>query len=397
MGNFSRDTYSILKNPDAAGFVRDYRGVRLQMGVPLVDADWNELEDIRKHELRDLVRSVIGTGVPTVPAGNDGFALSVGSAQRAQAPDITITGGTMVVNGTLVTNPTTVDYTAQEYYAGNPAALQRANARGVTPVAVLTALPMPAPFFQFRVDTVYLEVWEREVNSQEDNRMMDNALLEETSVRLRLEWVVRVAENGAAVPASTATVTRTPLAAITYVIYPINGPVTSSVQDLRRRGLSLDSLVEQDRILTVAPVGVPRLNWFGNNPWYFADSLLYAMVPWGQTNSGGYLDIGVTLPHGARLSSLRIIGEKSGGTLAANFRAVALAAPYSSIELVPPQNWDTNINLHPLDVELALSAPHVVDVTTYKYVLTLWASVHRVNFISADEEIISGFQIRYRY
>jgi hypothetical protein len=37
MGNFSRDTFDKLKH---------YVGVRLQQGVPIVDADWNELEDI---------------------------------------------------------------------------------------------------------------------------------------------------------------------------------------------------------------------------------------------------------------------------------------------------------------------------------------------------------------
>ena len=40
MGNFSRDTFDPNKN---------YVGVRLQQGVPLVDADWNELNDIIRH------------------------------------------------------------------------------------------------------------------------------------------------------------------------------------------------------------------------------------------------------------------------------------------------------------------------------------------------------------
>ena len=42
VGNFSNhgiDTF----DPD-----KDYIGIRLQQGVPLLDRDWNELEDIRR-------------------------------------------------------------------------------------------------------------------------------------------------------------------------------------------------------------------------------------------------------------------------------------------------------------------------------------------------------------
>jgi hypothetical protein len=42
MGNFSRDTFDPSKQ---------YTGVRLQQGVPLVDADWNELNDVIRQEL----------------------------------------------------------------------------------------------------------------------------------------------------------------------------------------------------------------------------------------------------------------------------------------------------------------------------------------------------------
>jgi len=63
MGNFSRDTFDKLKH---------YVGVRLQQGVPLVDADWNELEDIRKYELEAFIKWFVGNGTPL---GNDGFRI----------------------------------------------------------------------------------------------------------------------------------------------------------------------------------------------------------------------------------------------------------------------------------------------------------------------------------
>lgn len=62
-GNFSRNTFDKLKH---------YVGVRLQQGVPIVDADWNELEDIRKFELETFLKWFVGNGVPL---GNDGFKI----------------------------------------------------------------------------------------------------------------------------------------------------------------------------------------------------------------------------------------------------------------------------------------------------------------------------------
>ncbi|AQA24535.1 hypothetical protein BTZ20_0515 [Rhodococcus sp. MTM3W5.2] len=64
MGDFSRSTFDRMKH---------YVGVRLQQGVPIVDADWNELEDIRKYELQAFLKWFVGDGVP---AGNDGFRIA---------------------------------------------------------------------------------------------------------------------------------------------------------------------------------------------------------------------------------------------------------------------------------------------------------------------------------
>ncbi|MEU0793480.1 DUF6519 domain-containing protein [Amycolatopsis sp. NPDC005961] len=64
MGDFSRSTFDRVKH---------YVGVRLQQGVPLVDADWNELEDIRRFEVQAFLKWFVGDGVP---AGNDGFRIA---------------------------------------------------------------------------------------------------------------------------------------------------------------------------------------------------------------------------------------------------------------------------------------------------------------------------------
>ncbi|MHC4704164.1 MAG: hypothetical protein ACYTFQ_26690, partial [Planctomycetota bacterium] len=43
---------------------KQYIGIRLQQGVPLLDRDWNELEDIRRYFERMLRRRYIGDGTP---------------------------------------------------------------------------------------------------------------------------------------------------------------------------------------------------------------------------------------------------------------------------------------------------------------------------------------------
>src|SRR2546425_2105779 len=67
-GNFSLDPGARLQDAVA----KHYVGVRMQQGVPLLDADWNELEDLRRYELKSLIERFIGDGVPD---GNDGFRV----------------------------------------------------------------------------------------------------------------------------------------------------------------------------------------------------------------------------------------------------------------------------------------------------------------------------------
>ncbi len=186
MGNFSRDTFDRLKH---------YVGVRLQQGVPIVDADWNELEDIRRYELQAFLRWFIGNGVPN---GNNGFLIEA----VADPNDLTIRGGDgtpegtgrVIVEGMDVLNESDLRYTAQPLY--NNAALGAE--WGVDPIPPLTT---PAGN---RTDTMYIDVWEREVDSTEDADLVNPAIGVETCVRTKREWAVRVVEGSAAVPAPTA-------------------------------------------------------------------------------------------------------------------------------------------------------------------------------------------------
>lgn len=368
MGRFSRDTYKLLKQPDASGFVRDYRNVRLQMGVPLVDADWNELEDIRKHELRSLASGVIGSGRPS---GSNGFEIfdvtNVGAGLR---PAFKIRAGTIVVNGMMVTNPTDITFEAQEYY-GEGAGLTRATQRGVTPVAPMALLT------GFRVDNVYLEVWEREVTAAEDPRLMDNVLLEETATRLRLEWAVRVITGS--VPASTETHKRLWLANLTYL--QIGTAFRCDRVDMR----TLVAVTDHHRIVSIPPAGHRYLDCAE-----FYNSLNIARTNTTAQNSA--MIINVALPHGARVHSLRIVGAVKEGALEVTFCRVRYGGGYSAqddLAFVPL--WDTNESLDvTTETDLDVS---LVDNDQFYYRLIAWYGPNTATAYCR----LAGFQIKLQF
>lgn len=176
MGDFSRNTFKLtnimhqLITGEPVSNPTHYVGIRLQQGVPVLDADWNELEDIRRMELLTMIRYFIGNGVP---AGNQGFQILSTSGQN----NFSVAAGIVIVDGLLVINQNITTYQTQLNVAGLPAL--------TTPVAD-------------RTDIVYLDTWEKEVKGSGgggDPRLIDNRIGIETAVRVKREWVVRVKEN----------------------------------------------------------------------------------------------------------------------------------------------------------------------------------------------------------
>lgn len=227
MGNFSRDTFDRLKH---------YVGVRLQQGVPLIDADWNEQEDIRKSEMQTFLKWFAGNGVPI---GNDGFLIIAASGTTNNfgitGGDGTAEGaGRCIVEGLDVMIEDNSRYTDQPLYDNGNLADQW----GVDPIAPLTTPGAD------RVDTVYLDVWEREVDSGEDTDLINPAIGLETCVRLKREWAVRVAEGSLAPPApapghslyAIARLNRTPGSATISA---------SQIEDLRTTGIKLSDLAAE--------------------------------------------------------------------------------------------------------------------------------------------------------
>ncbi len=177
MGNYSRETFNKLKH---------YVSVRLQQGVPLVDADWNEMEDIRRFELRAFLKWFVGDGVPY---GNGGFEI-VANANPTGIVDFTIMAGKQqgagycLVDGMDALINSNISFTKQQLY-GNPKLANDWKVDNVPEIRVL----------KDRIDLVYLDVWEREVNASEDDKLINQAIGIETAVRLKREWVVRVLED----------------------------------------------------------------------------------------------------------------------------------------------------------------------------------------------------------
>jgi hypothetical protein len=179
MGDFSRDTFKLtnvlhqLLSGQVVANPRHYVGVRLQQGVPLLDADWNELEDLRRLELQALIKMFVGTGVP---AGDDGFRIS----SSGDANNFSIHAGVILAGGMLVINGALTTYLAQPEQPGLPAL--------TTPGGIVD-----------RNDVVYLDVWHDEIagagGPNADSRLVNALVGVETAVRIRRRWQVRVQEN----------------------------------------------------------------------------------------------------------------------------------------------------------------------------------------------------------
>ena len=163
-GNFSNakeDTFDPGKR---------YVGIRLQQGVPLLDRDWNELEDIRRYEDMMLRRWYVGNGTP-----DNGF--EIGAVDSPERYDFRIGAGRCMVDGfEAVNEPDEGGYILYSQQTG---------------VDVLSI-----PSVGVRVDTVYLDLRIEEVTSEDDVALKNPRDVDvETCIRHKLDWCVRVAEG----------------------------------------------------------------------------------------------------------------------------------------------------------------------------------------------------------
>ncbi|NOT56622.1 MAG: hypothetical protein HOP18_18645, partial [Deltaproteobacteria bacterium] len=233
MGNFSRNTFDPGK---------DYVAVRLQQGVPVLDADWNELNDVTRQELYDAFSLTFTDGVP--PHGLD-FEVQ----GRSEPNDLNILAGAALVRGRPVRVRQNLRYSTQPWV--NP---QRAARDGVAVIPPLTTPPGPPEGAPPRIDLVYLDVWDREVGSAEDANLINPAIGVETSVRLKREAAVRVAEGTTDLPTAPAGHVFLPLARLRR---PRNQAQITNIEDLRP---FFHSSRGTPRVLSFFPAFLPITN-----------------------------------------------------------------------------------------------------------------------------------------
>lgn len=182
-------------SPDTFDPLLRYIGVRLQQGVPIVDADVNELDDIRSFELRAFLKWFVGDGVPEgsdafhiVATGvADDFTIARGTAPAPPGADNVATGlgfvGRCVIDGRDAIIRSDVAFRSQPLHVSQAGAAALAADWGVPTVAELPA-----------VDTtivVFIDLWDRLVTPTEEPTLIFPGLGTESAARLRREWVVR--------------------------------------------------------------------------------------------------------------------------------------------------------------------------------------------------------------
>jgi hypothetical protein len=179
MGDYSRDTFQLTNvmhqvlTGDTVADGRHYVGVRLQQAVPLLDADWNELEDIHRVDAQINLRHYFGDGIPS---DNGGFQVGPVTEDN----DFTINAGMALVSGMLVFN----EHSGLTY-RGQDAAF------GVSMEA------LDPPLVGTRDDLIYLDVWHEELGptgvGRVDERLTNPSIGIETARRIERRWLVRVA------------------------------------------------------------------------------------------------------------------------------------------------------------------------------------------------------------
>ncbi|HEX8150657.1 MAG TPA: IPT/TIG domain-containing protein [Pyrinomonadaceae bacterium] len=366
--------------------------VRLQQGVPIVDADWNELDDIRKFEMRAYLKWFVGDGIPdgsdafkiealTGPAVPDNFKIDAGAAAPPPGASDFDKGlrfaGRAIVDGLDVMIPGDINYKSQPLFA--------AAAFGVPKIA-----PMPNAAGPM---AVYLDVWERLVTSQEDASLVLPGIGTESCVRMKREWCVRTRGGSTAPqPADAAEF----IAGHSYYLLAVinrSAPganiAAADVQDRRHLRLSLASMENRlallEQLLLVPRFDAtpnqfnPKLGFAGNQISLFGSNLNVGTVAvrFGATpativgaQTASQLTVKVpNMPAG----QVKITIQTAGGTVTSvdNFAVVPTPAPAMAAspnqfnpKFGPPGTninvFGSNFNIGPLTARFGVTDAEVL-------------------------------------
>jgi hypothetical protein len=187
MGDFSRSPKELLDESLKKGYV----GLHIEQGVPVLDRDLNLLHDLIATLTRDIVARYIGSGIAV---NHDGFKIAPADGDN----DFQILAGPSsdpgrcLVDGIEVVIDKATRYSAQRLPDGQP----------LPKLAAPPGSPSDDRSTD-RTDTVFLDVWLTEVDGfMDDHEALRNPddVGMQTSVRIRREWLVRVAEDAANPP-----------------------------------------------------------------------------------------------------------------------------------------------------------------------------------------------------
>jgi hypothetical protein len=158
-GDFTRSTFNAEKH---------YRGLLIEQGRVQLDADWNELQEILRHDLDTKARDVIGLCGTSI--ANNGFLVSLSADGKA----LQIGKGRLYVNGILCENEADIPYLSQADLPNPP-----------DPLKVLQS--------QTAAGVVYIDVWARHITALDDPLIREVALNgADTATRVKTLWQVKV-------------------------------------------------------------------------------------------------------------------------------------------------------------------------------------------------------------
>jgi|SRR6267378_2102848 len=317
MSDYSKSPLDLLVANQQKGYV----GLHVEQGVPLLDRDLNLLHDLITATVRSVFTRYIGNGIP---AGADGFAIQAVAAPQDFAIAAPATApGTFLVGGIEVTIPATINYSAQP---------------GV-PALTTPTVAQPDP----RTDIVYLDVSFLEIDSTTDSDLSNSTDIGmETSVRLKPNWVVRVAEG---VPLPVA-----PVGHVYSLLAQLQRPRNlntidaTMITDLRQSRLTVSDMGKRlnliERLLLLpsfaTPSTIPKsaavgatVHVSGHNFALGTPKVFFGAVQAALTGTFTATDIPVIVPNlGAGTYSVSVVTDGGGPVTAADqFIVVGVAPP----------------------------------------------------------------------
>jgi hypothetical protein len=315
MGNFSRPPLETLLSNLQQGYV----GLHVEQGVPVLDRDLNLLHDLITTTVRQVIARYIGDGVA---AGSEGFAIATVAAEN----DFRILAGADGSAGSCLVGGLEVTIPGPMFYSVQPD----------VPALSTPDSTQPDP----RTDIVYLDAFLTEIESDEDADLLNGEDVGiQTSVRIRPDWRVRVAE-GVPVPAPLPGHAHTELARL---VRPRGQGQIADITDLRQTRLNLGAVERRLRLLeeiSLLPMFAaspdqfsPRLGeagtpvtLFGRNFNVGTTRVLFGAVEATVVGTPTATEIQTTVPVGASTGQVQITVITDGGSTTSDDQFVVLAS-----------------------------------------------------------------------